>query len=65
MIKQEFSEDGSMHRLVDETDGSFTPWAGYTQITMHKGMVGVTAYYADKEQVLTPHEFCVRTAVRA
>lgn len=58
-IIQEFKEDEShvYHRLVDNITGDYSSWAGYTRVTYLHGLVGITAYYAEKEMVVTPEEF--------
>jgi len=65
-IKQEFldSEHELVHRLRCTETGRCTAWAPYTGYTYMDGMVGITAYYADKERILTAHEFFQLTAVR-
>ena len=60
-MEQEFDNNGR-HRLVD-TDGTMTDWAAYTQYTYLRGMVGYTAYFANKEGILPAAEFCAMTGV--
>lgn len=59
----EFDEHAH-HRLVHIKTQEKTAWAGYQQITFLRDYIGCTAFYGDKEAVLTPHEFCLRIAVR-
>ncbi|USV40930.1 hypothetical protein [Xanthomonas phage BUDD] len=53
-MTHEFDDDGN-HRLV-KGDKS-TQWAHYTQICFLDGVVGHTAYYGVKENMVTPEEF--------
>ena len=62
MVKQEFHPSGSgRHRLVEGE--VVTPWAVYIEFTFLNGMVGVTAFYGDKERVMTAVEFCEQQGV--
>ena len=65
-ITQEFREVGGklQHRLCLLASGETTGWANYTQYTYLRGYVGITAYYADKEAILSPVDFLMLTAVR-
>lgn len=64
MIKQEWDDDSSRHRLVDTESGERTDWAHYTLYTYLNGYVGYTAYYAGEEGVCTPDAFMRLTAIR-
>ena len=63
MLIHEFTPEG-YHRLIEESSGETSPWATYTQICLLKDMVGVTAYYASKEGIMTPAEFCELIAAK-
>ncbi|WEM34227.1 hypothetical protein [Xanthomonas phage X1] len=53
-MRHEFDDDGN-HRLVKGNKS--TQWAHYTQICFLDGVVGHTAYYGVKENMLSPEEF--------
>lgn len=60
--RQQFHPSGNgQHRLV--SGGRATPWASYTEFTYWQGFVGATAYYFDKECVVSADEFCRRVGV--
>jgi hypothetical protein len=64
-IRQEFSADQEMHRLVNTVTGTATQWAGYRAFTYLGGWVGHTAFWGAKEGVVSADEFCLMAGVGA
>lgn len=61
-LTQVFDIEGR-HKLV-ATDGRETEWAGYRGLAMLDGMVGVTAFWAPQECILTATAFCEMVAAK-
>ena len=58
-LVQEMDYHGN-HRIVDQRDGTTTPWVIYTSTVYYCGFVGCTDYYG--EGLYTAQEFAIRAS---